>query len=147
MNIKKLITIFVALIAAFALIVFLFFSLKRDKTPVSLPLSTPSVEKRIEEKFNGLIIPEDVEKIELKNVSGGEGVGIATRSEILADLPPLEKGESYQAFLGNGSKTVLLGVMRQAKGGYIIEYNSSRYPGYNQIIINKGSVRILEGSF
>lgn len=94
-----------------------------------------------------MTIPEDAEKIELKNVSGGEGIGIATRSEILADLPPPGKGESYQVHLSNGSKTILLGAMRLAKGGFMIEYDSSKYPGYNQVIISKGSVRILEGSF
>jgi len=94
-----------------------------------------------------LEIPVDAEKVELKNVSGEPGMGIATRNEILADLPALKEGENYQVLLGNGSKTIILGTMRQAKGGYLLEYDSTKYPGYNQVIIIKGSKRILEGSF
>jgi len=145
-NIKKIILLFLALIVIAALLVFVLPKFKKNNTPV-VPQETPGIEERIEEKFNGLIIPDDEEKTELKNVSGGEGIGIATRNEILADLPPLGPGESYQALISNGSKTVLLGSMRLAKGGYIIEYDSTKYPGYNQIIVSKGSLHILEGSF
>ncbi len=139
--------IFVVLVAVFVGFFLLFPSLKKRPPSLNLPLATPGIEEQIEQKFGGLDIPEDAEKTELKNVSGDEGMGIATRSEILADLPDLEKGESYQVLLSDGSKTILLGNLRLAKGGYILEYDSSKYPGFNQIVVMKGSKRILEGSF
>jgi hypothetical protein len=90
----------------------------------------------------------DVEKIELKDVSGGSGIGIATRNEILADLSTLPNGQFYQGWLENSSgKTVLLGTLKLAKGGWILNYNSSVYPGYNKVIVTAGTKHILEGSF
>lgn len=146
MNTKKIILIFVALIVL--VVVFLIIFPKFNKKPsTTLPVGTPSVEQQLEQKLNGLTIPNDVEKIELKNVSGGEAMGIATRTEVVADLPELPIGKSYQVLLGNGTKTVLLGTMHQAKGGWILEYDSSKYPGYDQITVVRGSEHILEGSF
>ena len=142
-----MVAIFVALVAVVIGFFLLFPSLKKSPPSLNIPLATPGIEEQIEQKFGGLDIPEDVEKIELKNVSGDEGIGIATRSEILADLPDLGRGESYQVLLSDGSKTILLGNLRLAKGGYILEYDSSKYPEFDQIIIVKGSKRILEGSF
>ena len=78
----------------------------------------------------------------------GRGMGLATRNEILADLPTLPNGQSYQGWLENSSgKTVLLGTLKEAKGGWILNYNSSIYPGYNKIIVTVGVKHILEGSF
>ena len=34
-----------------------------------------------------------------------------------------------------------------AKGGWILDYSSSKYPGYNKIIVTQGTAHILEGSF
>lgn len=147
MKIGKMIAMFVVLAAVVVGFFLLFPSLKKTPPSLNLPPATPGIEEQIKQKFGGLDIPEDAERTELKNVSEDEGIGIATRSEILADLPDLEKGESYQALLSDGSKTILLGNLRLAKGGYILEYDSSKYPGFNQIVIMKGSKRILEGSF
>jgi len=146
MNTKKVVAIFVALIIL--VVVFLIIFPKFIKKPTTLlPTPTPSVEEQLEQRLNGLVIPDDAEKIDLKNVSGGEAMGIATKSEVVADLPDLSRGESYQVLLSNGAKTVLLGTMKQAKGGWILEYDLSKYPGYNQIIVVKGSQHILEGTF
>lgn len=112
-----------------------------------VPQETPTIEEQIEEKFNGLTIPDDAEKVELKNVSDEAGMGIATRTEILADLPEPGVNESYQVVLKSGNKMVVLGKMERTKGGYLLEYDSSKYPGYDEIIVIKGSKRILEGSF
>lgn len=147
MNIKRVVIVFVILVIIIVGAFLASQKIKNNRISISLPEATPTVEQQIEEKFKGLAIPDDAEKIELKNVSGEEGMGIATRNEILADLPDLQRGESYQVILGNGTKTVLLGSMRQAKGGYILEYDSSKYPGYNQIVVVRGAKRILEGSF
>jgi hypothetical protein len=66
----------------------------------------------------------------------------------LADLPTLPNGQFYQGWLGNSSgKTVLLGTLKMAKGGWILNYNSSVYPGYNKVIVTVGGKHILEGSF
>jgi hypothetical protein len=111
------------------------------------PTATPSIQQQIESKFKGLVIPGDQERIDLKDVSGGSGIGIATRNEILADLPTLPSGQFYQGWLGNGGKTVLLGTLKTAKGGWILNYNSSLYPGYNKVIVTVGGKHILEGSF
>lgn len=107
----------------------------------------PSVEEKIEEKFGGLIVPDDVEKVELNDVSGGTGYGIATRTEILADLPELSNGKTYQAWLEKDGEKILLGSLRVAKGGYLLEYNSAKFPGYNKVIITLDKINILEGSF
>ena len=111
------------------------------------PTATPSIQQQIENKFSGLVIPQDQEKVELKNVSGGVGMGIATRNEILADLPTLPNGQFYQGWLEKDGRTVLLGTLKMAKGGWILNYNSSVYPGYNKVIVTAGGKHILEGSF
>ena len=111
------------------------------------PTPTPTVQQKIESKFTGLTIPQDSEQTELKDVSGEGGMGIATRSEILADLPQPPASQSYQGWIGNGQKLILLGTLRMAKGGWILEYSSSKYPGYNQIVVTLGGKHILEGSF
>jgi hypothetical protein len=106
------------------------------------------VQEKIENKFRGLTIPQGTENIDLTNVSGGEGIGIATRNEIVADLPVLPKGEIYQGYLENPSgKTVLLGTLKMAKGGWILNYDSSKFPGYDKVIVAVGAKHILEGSF
>jgi hypothetical protein len=72
-------------------------------------------------------------------------MGLATRNEILADLP---SGQSYQGWLENSNgKTVLLGTLKMAKGGWLLNYNSGAYPGYNKVIVTAGQKHILEGSF
>jgi hypothetical protein len=111
------------------------------------PTATPSIQQQIENKFKGLVIPQDQESIELKDVSGGSGIGLATRNEILADLPTLPNGQFYQGWLEKDGKAVLLGTLKMAKGGWILNYNSSIYPGYNKVIVTVGGKHILEGSF
>ncbi|MFA6519188.1 MAG: hypothetical protein WCV93_06115 [Candidatus Shapirobacteria bacterium] len=147
MSIKRIAAIFLALMLVLVLFFLMLPKIRKNSPPINIPSGTPSIEEQIKEKFKGLEIPVDAEKVELKNVSEEPGMGIATRNEVLADLPTLKEGENYQVLISNGSKTILLGTMRQAKGGYLLEYDSSKYSGYNQIIIVKGSVHILEGSF
>lgn len=143
---RRIITAFLVLVVIIAGVIY-FSQKNKNKSSLTLPSPTPSITQQVTNKFNGFTIPSDAEKIELKNVSGGEGMGIATRNEVLADLPGIPAGKNYQVFLGNGVKTILLGSMRQAKGGYLLEYDSSKYPGYNQIIVVVGTKHILEGSF
>jgi len=147
MNIKKIFVFILVLVV----IVFgvLLISRKNSKNKTLEPFvnPTPSIEEQLKNKFNGMVIPSDSERIELNNVSGGEGMGIATKNEIIADLPDLNKGEAYQVLLSNGTKTVLLGTMQALKGGFILEYKSSKYSGYNKVLVVKGTKTILEGSF
>ena len=146
MNTKRIITIFVVLIIAVA--AFLILSPRfGKKPPETISTPSPSVEEQLEQKLKGLVIPDDTDKTELKNVSGGEGMGIATSTEVVADLPGLTAGQTYQVLLGNGTKTVLLGTMIQAKGGWMLSYDLSKHSGFNQIFIVRDSERILEGTF
>lgn len=139
-------TILIVTVSAVA--IFLVFFPRFGKKPqFTFPSPSPSVEQQLREKLNGLVIPDDKDKIELVNVSDGEGMGIATKTEVVADLPDPPSGRTYQVLLGNGTRTVLLGSLRQAKGGYILEYNLSNYPGYNQITVVLGLQHVLEGTF
>jgi hypothetical protein len=120
----------------------------RNRRLASVPAPTPTIEQKVSKTFNGLVIPEDVDKTELKDVSGGSGFGVATRTEILVNLPELPKGQYYQGKLENSQgKLVLIGAFRVAKGGYLLEYNSSKYPGYDKVLVVLGNKTLLEGSF
>jgi hypothetical protein len=146
MKTRDIVVVFLVLVIVVAGILMI----NRVKLPkrVSTPSPTPSLQEKIESKFGGLVIPQDVERAELRDVSGGEAAGIATRTEILADLPTPPAGQSYRGWLENEEgKLVLLGSFRVAKGGYILEYNSAKAPGYNKVVVTLEDKHILEGSF
>lgn len=136
----------------------IFYLIKSRADSMKVPESSneptiTQIEQNFKDKYN-ITIPDDVEKTSLKDVSGGPGAGIATRTEILADLPDPEEGTFYQAWLQNGDKVISLGKMSMEKGGWLISYNSSAYPEYNSIVVSLEKVfdsnlekRILEGSF
>ena len=129
---------------------------------------TLSTEDKIEERFN-VQIPENVEKAELKDVSGSNASGIATRKfengefelGILADLPTPETGEFYQGWVNKGEegkedyRILTLGKLRIAKGGYLLDFKSSTdYTDYNKVVVSLEKTLssapdrlILEGSF
>lgn len=120
----------------------------RAKKLLVIPTPTPSISQKINNTFPNLNIPEGTEQAELKDATGGESFGIATRTEIIANLPEPKAGQSYQGWLENSAgNEVLLGTLKQSKGGWILEYNSSRYPGYNKVIVTVGGNDILVGSF
>lgn len=122
-----------------ALLVGGIFWVKRTKTnKEALTVTTPTVEEKISDTFNGLEIPKDTEKTELKDVANSDGVGIATRTEVLADLPEPEAG-NYQVYMDGK----LLGKMRVAKGGWLFEGNISG----TKIEVKLGDKTLLEGSF
>ncbi len=123
------------------------FRTKGGKT-TNLPLSTPTISQRLDNAFPGLNIPEGVERANLSDVTGGNSIGVATRTEVVANLPELPAGQRYQVVLENASgKTVNLGTMWVSKSGWILEYNSTNFPGYNKVVVIQGNTRILEGSF
>lgn len=117
-----------------------------NKKNLIVPSDT-SIEQKISKTFNGLVIPEDTEKIELKDVSGGESFGIATDTEVLANLPDLSNGYFYQVWSNDSGKLISLGKMRMAKGGYIFEGNLKNKKivvSKEKIFDNKIEVKILE---
>lgn len=127
---------------------------RRPKQKVEETTPTVTTEEKLENSFN-LQIPDDLDKAELKDTSGGDASGIATRdfengiftASVLADLPDLDGG-SYKVTLSNGTNEVTLGTMRIAKGGYLLEYTSGTdYSAYNLVKVLSGSQTVLEGSF
>ena len=112
---------------------------------VNTPVETPNIVSRINDAFPNLNIPDGVERANLTDVRGENNVGVATRTEIIANLP---SGQTYQAWLENPSgDRINLGTMRVSKSGWILNYDSSKYASYNKVIITEGSTPVLEGSF
>ena len=99
------------------------------------PVQTPSIEARIKDTFNGIIISDDTDRVELSDISGGESYGIATKTEILANLPELPEGKFYSVTLTKNEDLIKLGNMRKAKGGFVLEYNFSNYTGYRVTVL------------
>ncbi|HET7099161.1 MAG TPA: hypothetical protein VFI61_02945 [Patescibacteria group bacterium] len=117
----------------------------RDKNALT-PVATPSVQTKLRDTFTGIVIPENDQKAELKDISGGDSFGIVTSTEVLANLPELKSNEFYQIWLTKDNNLIRLGKMKEAKGGWILEYNFSNLSGY-KIVVAKGDKQILEGSF
>jgi hypothetical protein len=129
---------------------------------------TLSVEDALENKFN-VQIPEDVDKAELTDVTGGNASAIATRKyedgtftfSVLADLPDPESGKFYEAWLVKGEEgdedydILPAGKLSVAKGGWTLTYTSKTdYSDHNRVLVSEEEVNdgvpethILEGSF
>jgi hypothetical protein len=127
--------------------------LLRPKTVIS-PTSTPTIEQT-SSKFNGLTIPLGATTADLKNVAGGQSTGIAFFEKtngtytytVAAELPAPSSG-SYQAYLTDGKTNILMGTLTVGKGGYIVNYSSTKdLSNYKTVFVNLGTKRILEGSF
>lgn len=120
-----------------------------DSTQTSAPAN---IENKIEEKFK-VDIPDDADKIEMEDATGGDASGIAVRkyeknvfdASILADLPEPEKGKIYYAWISKGEEgkegfeRVLLGSLQIAKGGWSLEYTGSKdYSDYDTFLVSEG---------
>lgn len=127
--------------------VFVFKKAQDKKNDLSVPSSDTSIEQKVKEKFNGLVIPEDTQRMELKDIYGGENFGVVTDTEILAYLPEDTVGEIYKAWLVKDGKRIFIGNLSQAKGGWIVNFNFSSHTDYDKIVITAGSKDLLEGSF
>ncbi len=133
--------------------VYLFRYLKKNK--VVLPTSSPAsyeFKKDFEDSFK-LDIPDEVNSIELKDVTGGDSRGIATENEILVDANDPESG-FYQAWIEKDGVLTSLGKLTIAKGGWLIEYSMPNIVENSKVVVsleinndNKIEKRILEGSF
>jgi hypothetical protein len=146
MKTRDVIIGFVFLVILIAGILWIFRT--RGSRTSNLPLPTPNISERIKNAFPNLDIPDGVERANLSDVTGGDSLGVATRTEVVANLPELSAGKYYQVMLEDSSgKTVKLGNMRISKSGYILEYDSTDFPGYNKVIVVLENTRILEGSF
>jgi len=126
------------------------------KNKLALPLPTLTVEQKVTDKFGGLVIPADVDKADLTDVSGTGGLGIATRKfangrfelTVLADLPDPRPGVSYKVFLFKDDASIPVGTLRVAKGGYLVDFVSSRdYSDYSKVVVTLENTNVLEGSF
>ncbi len=134
----------------------IFFGTKKAREPKLKVTDTDTVEtQEFENRFN-ITIPDDVEKIDLQASSGFEGAGVATRKfdrgnfshVVIADLPDPSSG-NYQAWLVKDDTTnIFTGLLRLAKGGYILEFNSKiDYSDYNKVEIRLQDKIVLSGSF
>lgn len=158
---RRDIVIGIVILVVLALAIFL---LRRNPTvPQSSfsPAPTTSIESQLEDALR-VDVPDDVEKAELKSVSGVTATALATRkwannrfeATVLADLPNLESG-FYQAWIVKDNTFISLGRMRIAKGGWIVEFQSNtNYSDYNNVIVtqettadNQPEKRVVEGSF
>ena len=117
----------------------------------------------------GVTVPEDVERTSLRDVSGGEASGLATRKHedgrfthtILAALPDLQAGTFYEGWLVRGSEgdenfsVLSTGKLRVSKGGYLLEFSSDQdLRDHSQVVVTveriddgKPETHILEGNF
>lgn len=137
---------FVFLVILIAGIIFIFRI--KNKKEVSEPLPTPNISQDIKSAFPNLDIPEGVENTKLHDVTGGDSIGVATRTEVVANLPDPSNSKKYEVLLENKEGKILnIGEMKVSKSGYILEYNSTKFPGYDKIIIILGTSPVLEGSF
>ena len=135
---------------------------RSEPTPVIPESTTGETEQKIVDTFR-VDIPEDIDKAELKDVTGGTASGIATREfisgvfthTVLVDLPDPQPGYFYEGWLVKGDKFLSTGKMRIAKGGYLLEYDARvDYSDYDKVVITLEKVfdatpeeRILEGTF
>lgn len=141
----------------------LLFKNSKKNNVLILPSPTPSISQRITEKFGGITIPSGADKADLTSAPGHEGIGQAVRVfesgefklTILADLPKPKDGYFYQAWMGNGTTSILLGKLNIAKGGYLTDFSSTKnYSDYKKIVVTlekafdqKPEESVLEGSF
>ena len=143
----------------------------RQRNQVQEELKVPetlSIEESLEDKLN-IQIPDDADKADLKDATGGSSSGIFSRkseegtftSSFIADLPQPESGKYYEGWLVKGEEgsedysIVSAGRLSAAKGGYLLDFSSrTDYSEYNKIMVTLESKSdrtpeetVLEGNF
>ena len=113
----------------------------------------------------GVVLPDNLERAELKDVTGGVGGGIATRSytdgkfelTILAELPDPKVGQWYEGWLVRQEPAAIIyaGKLGIAKGGFLLEFTDKMdWRDHAQVIVTveerndrKPETHVLEGEF
>ena len=153
---------------ALAIIAGIIYWYRRTSQTELPPSPQPTFEETFEDRFN-IQVPEDVDKSELRDVSGGDASGLATRKyesgsfthAVLADLPDPTSGYFYEGWLVRGKEGdenfayISTGRFSLAKGGYMLEFQSSKdYSEYSGVVVTlemlndgKPEKHVLEGSF
>lgn len=143
-----------------------FLLLRNNQTPTIQVEPTPNAIQTLEDQIESTFkvdIPDNVEKAQLKDSSGGDGSGLATRifennkfsSTLLVDLPEPAVGGFYQAWVSDGEEFKSLGRLKVAKGGYMVDYSGAQnLEDFPEVVVSeeKTSVSspsniVLEGSF
>ncbi|MBU0570342.1 hypothetical protein KKB40_06245 [Patescibacteria group bacterium] len=159
--------IIIGLVILVALAGVVFWRQKDTDEQLTVP-QTLSIEDKIEEVFN-IQFPKDIDRAELRDVSGRDSSAIAVREikndqfeySVLADLPEPLEGQIYQSWIRRGQEgdegysLVSTGVMRMAKGGWMVNFKSpTDYFDHDRVIVslektldNQMEEQILEGFF
>ena len=130
--------------------------------PIEREEPITSEEEELLEFQVGVEIAEGAEKIRLSDVSGGQGIGIATREDkdgaieitVIASLPTFISDNFYQVWLANGENKPI-GELVEQKGGWTLTYQSKEdLSGYSRILVTRetgneptAETTILEGEF
>lgn len=130
---------------------YLYKKLNTPKLEISTTPTSIEFQEDVENDFK-YNIPENTTTVELK----GDGRGLTTNKEILADVENPATGYFYEAWLqdsGNGNLTSL-GKLVEGKGGWMLEFPVISNTEGQKIIIslekkfdNEIEKKILEGSF
>lgn len=131
---------------------------------VNSPLPTPvsQFQEDLQNNF-GITVPTSAVKGDLKDVSGGNQMGLVTLDKVgnqnqytvIANLADPLPGYFYEAWLVNGNDYVGLGKLVTAKGGWIVNYSTGRdlsdhktvWVTLEKVNDNTPEKHILEGSF
>ena len=113
----------------------------------------------------GVVLPDNLDRVGLKDVTGGVGGGIATRSytdskfelTVLAELAEPGKGEWYEGWLVRDEpfSSIYAGKLRVAKGGFLLEFTEAMdLRDHVRVVVTvekqddrKPETHVLEGSF
>ena len=113
----------------------------------------------------GVILPDNLERAELKDVAGNVGRGIATRSyadgrfehTVLAELPEPKASEWYEGWLVRDEpfSSIYTGKLRIAKGGFLLEFTGDMdWRDHAKVVVTsekkddrKPETHVLEGEF
>ncbi|SRR5258708_7551801 len=159
----------IGLAVAIVIILVVIFLVRRhqeaiNSVVVSSPIPTPvSVyQQQLKDNF-GIVVPDTAVKADLKDVSGGSQMGLATLDKqngqnvytILANLDDPATGYFYQAWLVNGNNVISLGQLNIEKGGWLVNYSTLKdlsdhknvWVTLERVNDNTPEKHILEGSF
>lgn len=113
----------------------------------------------------GVVLPDNVETAELKDVTGSVGRGLATRSyadgkfehTVLAELSEPGIGEWYEGWLVRDEpfSSIYTGKLRMAKGGFLLEFGDDMdWRDHAKVVVTlerkddrQPETHVLEGTF